>query len=180
MFQGKTEWIKTIKRREKVIECYEIYRKIKTCNSYRRSFRGNIINCIISFRKEYHTECWIVHGYSSDNRWRMHSGFVLQRTRGMPKMAQYMEGPDMADCWLYYISHCNYCFDICILLRKPLCQFLDVCPDYDKYINQAIRYYRNAVRFGMDDLSDVNELANRYPESRPMINRKKKTDLKNN
>ena len=43
-----------------------------------------------------------------------------------------------------------------------------------------IRYYRNAVRFGMDDLSDVNELANRYPESRPMINRKKKTDLKNN
>ena len=30
MFQGKTEWIKTIKRREKVIECYEIYRKIKT------------------------------------------------------------------------------------------------------------------------------------------------------
>ena len=41
-----------------------------------------------------------------------------------------------------------------------------------------IRYYRNAVRFGMDDLSDVNELANKYPEARPMINRKKKTELK--
>ena len=39
-----------------------------------------------------------------------------------------------------------------------------------------IRYYRNAVRFGMDDLRDVNELANKYPEARPMINRKKKTD----
>ena len=63
-------------------------------------------------------------------------GFVLQRTRGMPKMAQYMEGPDMADCWLYYISHCNYYFDICIL-REPLCQFLDVCPDYDEFIDQG-------------------------------------------
>ena len=41
-----------------------------------------------------------------------------------------------------------------------------------------IRYYRNAVRFGMDDLKDVNELANKYPEARPMINRKKKTELK--
>ena len=41
-----------------------------------------------------------------------------------------------------------------------------------------IRYYRNAVRFGMDDLSGVNELANKYPEARPMINRKKKTELK--
>jgi hypothetical protein len=39
-----------------------------------------------------------------------------------------------------------------------------------------IRYYRNAVRFGMDDLNGVNELANKYPEARPMINRKKKTD----
>ena len=39
-----------------------------------------------------------------------------------------------------------------------------------------IRYYRNAVRFGMDDLKDVNELANKYPEARPLINRKKKTD----
>ena len=39
-----------------------------------------------------------------------------------------------------------------------------------------IRYYRNAVRFGMDDLKDVNELASKYPEARPMINRKKKTD----
>ncbi|MBR3330356.1 MAG: hypothetical protein IKG25_03965 [Mogibacterium sp.] len=38
-----------------------------------------------------------------------------------------------------------------------------------------IRYYRNAVRFGMDDLSDVNELEEKYPEARPMINRKQKT-----
>ena len=42
-----------------------------------------------------------------------------------------------------------------------------------------IRYYRNAVRFGMDDLNGVNELANKYPEARPMINRKQKTDAKN-
>ena len=28
----------------------------------------------------------------------------------------------------------------------------------------------------MDDLKDVNELASKYPEARPMINRKKKTD----
>ena len=40
------------------------------------------------------------------------------------------------------------------------------------------RYYRYAVRYGMDDLSDVNELANKYPEARPMINRKKKTQKK--
>ncbi len=40
-----------------------------------------------------------------------------------------------------------------------------------------IRYYKYAVRFGMDDLSGVNELANKYPEVRSMINRKKKTDM---
>ena len=40
-----------------------------------------------------------------------------------------------------------------------------------------LRYYRNAVRFGMDDLTDVNELANKYPEAKPMINRKRKTDM---
>lgn len=38
-----------------------------------------------------------------------------------------------------------------------------------------IRYYRYAVRFGMDELNDVNELAGKYPEARPMINRKQKT-----
>ena len=37
-----------------------------------------------------------------------------------------------------------------------------------------VRYYRNAVRYGMDDLEDINELANKYPESRPYINRKQK------
>ena len=29
----------------------------------------------------------------------------------------------------------------------------------------------------MDGLNDVNELANKYPEARPMINRKQKTDM---
>jgi uncharacterized membrane protein HdeD (DUF308 family) len=42
-----------------------------------------------------------------------------------------------------------------------------------------IRYYRYAVKYGMDDLNDVNELANKYPEVRPMINRKQKTELEN-
>ena len=42
-----------------------------------------------------------------------------------------------------------------------------------------IRYYRNAVRYSMDDLKDVNDLANKYPEARPMINRKQKTDMEN-
>ena len=37
-----------------------------------------------------------------------------------------------------------------------------------------IRYYRYAVRFGMDDLNDVNELARKHPEAGPMINRKQK------
>ncbi len=40
-----------------------------------------------------------------------------------------------------------------------------------------IRYYRNAVIFCMDDLNDENEPANKYPEARPMINRKQKTDM---
>lgn len=39
------------------------------------------------------------------------------------------------------------------------------------------RYYRNAVRYGMDDLKDVNELANKYPEARPLINRKQKQSV---
>ena len=42
-----------------------------------------------------------------------------------------------------------------------------------------IRYYRYAVKYGMDDLNGVNELANKYPEARPMINRKQKTDMEN-
>ena len=45
-------------------------------------------------------------------------------------------------------------------------------------IIRDFRYYRYAVKYGMDDLNDVNELANKYPEARPMINRKKKTELK--
>ena len=42
---------------------------------------------------------------------------------------------------------------------------------------RSFRYYIYAVRFGMDDLSDVNELANKYPEARSMINRKQKNDM---
>ena len=42
------------------------------------------------------------------------------------------------------------------------------------YIVRDIRYYRNAVRYGMDNLKDVNELANKYPEARSYINRKQK------
>ena len=79
-----------------------------------------------------------------------------------------------------------------IILAIALIASLWILPDF-KYFNDSIwvlimanslirdiRYYRNAVRFGMDDLSDVNELANKYPEARPMINRKQKTDPKNN
>ena len=75
-----------------------------------------------------------------------------------------------------------------IVLAIALIASLWILPDF-KYFNDSIwvlimanslirdiRYYRNAVRFGMDDLSGVNELANKYPEARPMINRKQKTD----
>jgi hypothetical protein len=75
-----------------------------------------------------------------------------------------------------------------IILAIALIASLWILPDF-KYFNDSIwvlimanslirdiRYYRNAVRFGMDDLSGVNELANKYPEARPLINRKKKTD----
>ena len=75
-----------------------------------------------------------------------------------------------------------------IVLAIALIASLWILPDF-KYFNDSIwvlimanslirdiRYYRNAVRFGMDDLSGVNELANKYPEARSMINRKKKTD----
>lgn len=41
-------------------------------------------------------------------------------------------------------------------------------------IVRDVRYYRNAVKYGMDDLKDINELADKYPESRAYINRKQK------
>jgi len=78
-----------------------------------------------------------------------------------------------------------------IVLAIALIASLWILPDF-KYFNDSIwvlimanslirdiRYYRNAVRFGMDDLSGVNELANKYPEARSMINRKQKTDMEN-
>ena len=74
-----------------------------------------------------------------------------------------------------------------IVLAIALIASLWILPDF-KYFNDSIwvlimanslirdiRYYRNAVRFGMDDLSGVNELANKYPEARSMINRKQKS-----
>jgi hypothetical protein len=78
-----------------------------------------------------------------------------------------------------------------IVLGIALIASLWILPDF-KYFNDSIwilimgnslirdiRYYRNAVRYGMDDLKDVNDLANKYPEARPMINRKQKTDMEN-
>lgn len=38
------------------------------------------------------------------------------------------------------------------------------------------RYFINAMKYDMDDLEDVNELARRFPEARPYINRKEKGD----
>ena len=35
-----------------------------------------------------------------------------------------------------------------------------------------IRYYRNAVKYDMDNLEDVNELVSKYPEARQYINKK--------
>ncbi len=76
-----------------------------------------------------------------------------------------------------------------IVLAIALIASLWILPEF-KYFNAStyilimvnslirdIRYYRNAVRFGMDDLNDVNELANKYPEARPMINGKEKRDM---
>ena len=70
-----------------------------------------------------------------------------------------------------------------IILAIALIASLWMLPDF-KYFNGSIwvlimanalirdiRYYRNAVRFDMDDLSDVNELVNKYPEARSMIDR---------
>ena len=78
-----------------------------------------------------------------------------------------------------------------IVLAIALIASLWILPDF-KYFNDSIwvlimanslirdiRYYRNAVRYSMDDLKDVNDLANKYPEARPMINRKQKTDMEN-
>lgn len=36
-----------------------------------------------------------------------------------------------------------------------------------------VRYYKYAVRFQMDDLESVKELASKYPEARPLINKKR-------
>ena len=43
---------------------------------------------------------------------------------------------------------------------------------------QDIRYYNRAVEYDMDNIEDVNELARRFPEARPYINRKEKRSNK--
>ena len=41
-------------------------------------------------------------------------------------------------------------------------------------ILRDVRYYNRATKYDMDNLSDVNELARRFPETREIIGRKKK------
>lgn len=41
-------------------------------------------------------------------------------------------------------------------------------------IIRDVRYYNRATKYDMDNLSDVNELARRFPETREIIGRKKK------
>ena len=41
-------------------------------------------------------------------------------------------------------------------------------------ILRDVRYYNRATKYDMDNLSDVNELARKFPEARPYINRKEK------
>ena len=83
-------------------------------------------------------------------------------------MAQYMEIADMANRRVLLAGRCTVS-SITDMLIGILIMGNALISD--------IRYYRNAVRFGMDDLNGVNELANKYPEARPMINRKQKTDM---
>lgn len=40
-------------------------------------------------------------------------------------------------------------------------------------IERAVRYYNRAVRYGMDDLKDVKELMEKYPETTSLINKGK-------
>ena len=77
-----------------------------------------------------------------------------------------------------------------IVLAVALIVSIFVLPEYEyrdnlpfllimmNYLIRDVRYFRNAVRYGMDDLKDVNELANKHPESIPYINSKKKTSEK--
>ena len=68
---------------------------------------------------------------------------------------------------------------IFVFSGNPYVNFLMLVLIMMNALIRDIRYYRYAVRFGMDDLSGVNELANKYPEARPMINRKQKTNMYN-
>ena len=64
---------------------------------------------------------------------------------------------------------------IFVFSGNPYASFLMFVLIMMNLLIRDIRYYRYAVRFGMDELNDVNELAGKYPEARPMINRKQKT-----
>ena len=37
-----------------------------------------------------------------------------------------------------------------------------------------IKYYNRALKYDMNNIEDVNELARKFPEARPYINRKEK------
>ena len=87
-------------------------------------------------------------------------------------MAQYMEIADMANRRVLLAGRCTVSFYL-VSITDMLIGILIM----GNALISDIRYYRNAVRFGMDDLNGVNELANKYPEARPMINRKQKTDM---
>ena len=79
----------------------------------------------------------------------------------------------------YVISAIAIIISIFVFSGNPYASFMMFVLVMMNALIRDIRYYRNAVRFGMDDLNDVNELANKYPEARPMINRKQKTDMEN-
>ena len=42
-----------------------------------------------------------------------------------------------------------------------------------------IKYYNRAVKYDMNNIEDVNELARKFPEARPFINRKEKSTENN-
>ena len=79
----------------------------------------------------------------------------------------------------YIILAIAIIISIFVFSGNPYASFLMFVLIMMNLLIRDIRYYRYAVKYGMDDLNDVNELANKYPEVRPMINRKQKIELEN-
>ena len=77
----------------------------------------------------------------------------------------------------YIILAIAIIISIFVFSGNPYASFLMFVLIMMNLLIRDIRYYRYAVKYGMDDLNGVNELANKYPEARPMINRKQKTDM---